>query len=39
MGVDNISTKFIKASPNSVAMLLTKCMNRTIISTSHNYIS
>ena len=32
MGVDKISTKFIKASPNGMAMLLTKLINKSITS-------
>ena len=30
MGVDNISTKFIKVSPNGMAILLTKLINKSI---------
>jgi len=32
VGVDNISTKFIKASPGGMAVLLTKLINKSIMS-------
>ena len=36
MGVDNISTKFIKASPNGMAVLLTKLINKSV--TLHTFL-
>ena len=35
LGVDNISTKFIKASPGGMAVLLTRLINKSI--TSHTF--